>query len=60
MWKITVFDGYVAHGMNFKSRSGYYSIADIFAIIEANTDLKRLPPADLLKIKSNNKLNILP
>lgn len=44
-WRIVLDDGYCVYERLFVSRSGYFSIADIFAIIEANTDLKRMLPA---------------
>ncbi len=53
-WKITVYDGYAVSEHEMVSKSGYYSIADIFAIIEANTDLKRQPPKYMSKESQND------
>ena len=57
MWRVTVFDGFTASTMEFTSRSGYYSIADVFAILQANTDFKRKPPAIFMKRQSRRTTN---
>lgn len=40
-YTITVHDGYRGYTRKLKSKSGYFSIEDIFSIISANTDLRR-------------------
>ena len=40
---IGINDGFTYSEETYTSKSGYFSIADIVAIIEANTDLKRVP-----------------
>ena len=43
-YKISICDEFATVEHKFTSKSGYYSICDIFAIISANSDLKRVIP----------------
>jgi hypothetical protein len=55
VYKVSVSDGFTDAELKFSSLSGYFSVCDIFAIIEANTDLRRVLPKKLKKKRKRNK-----
>jgi hypothetical protein len=57
-YKISISDEFTTAEKKFVSKSGYYSISDLFAIISAETDLKRViqkPLFDPTVLKSKMK-----